>query len=997
MRLLVLLFQICCLTATAVGQSFVLPKSPLQQRTTGAGGQDELLSLTTNWRGDIAAIGNATKGKEGGQDISLVIFDRHLTPVIERHIGRRGDDGAGQIAVLPDGRYIIAGYSTKPSGRNKTRANYLGKKDGWLLVLNERGETEKEILLGSPENDAFVAVTVAPDGSIWAAGNAEKQAWLVHLDASFNLLWERRLQHHNLPTQVNAAVLTPAGEWFLAGGIEELGRKHLWVAGFDTKGTSIMEKIYPNSQAEIGTGIAVVNDETLAIVGNVEDPSERENSFLTLLSRTGVMSQYTPLGGREFDHISTVLRLSSGQLLAGGGSASFERGSRRISAWLPILNTKGENATNHYYGSKLDDEVLALAEHSDGRLFAVGTTARQVLKMRQGWLFQLSETAPESKLSANEINPILQELHYPTGHTMSSTERSWLPFSLKNTSAEPIYKLRAVISPQDKKLTQWLPNGVNSSVFLSPVGPQETLNWGLPVRFSAGCPSGLHAFQVQFFSGEKPISAAQPFTVQVGENIGPKLSLRILPIDSGLVLGQSATLRFEIHNTGDQAAQGLNLSSSVVAGVQLPTQLALGDLAAGSRQTYQLPIQADHIAVGPKALPLSLRIADGSLTHTATAETTLSVRSASGIGNAVTNQYTVAVWVYPNPDNFDKKTLVWPQEDITVQVKIVSTQPITRQQFCIEINGEPCQVGAKFDEVQVKGDRNSKTFSQTISLRQGQNSIQAVIQTPNGSIQSEPLQVVFTPAKPNLHIVSIGIPAADLKYTSKDARDFALMLASQSNTAFGNVFLDTLLTEERTTKTEILKTLRRLQYRYTDLQILPKDLLVIFVSGHGLGAYDGSFRLAASDYDGPFLQETSLDFEQELINYLQSLPCQKIFFVDACHSGTTTGTGLAGIASRKNGLNMIVSCQPDEYSYEDDNWQNGAFTRALVRGMEDFKRQPKMLDRNTDAALDISELFGFIQREVPDMVEKKRPKSKTAQQPKLILANPGQPAVLFRL
>jgi hypothetical protein len=391
-----------------------------------------------------------------------------------------------------------------------------------------------------------------------------------------------------------------------------------------------------------------------------------------------------------------------------------------------------------------------------------------------------------------------------------------------------------------------------------------------------------------------------------------------------------------------------------------------------------------------------LRVADGSLLHTASADVDAAVAAPqTSSSTAAKPAQTVAIWIYPNPDNFDHADIVWTQEEITVQVKIVSNQPVTRQQFCLEVNGQPCPEGTKFDEVQMKGDGTSKTFSQTLRLREGQNVLRAVVRTEAKTISSELLKIVYAPAKPNLHIVSVGIPAADLKYTVKDARDFAKALASSQNTAFGKIFVDTLLTEEGTTKTEILKSLRRLQYRYAGLQILPKDLLVIFLSGHGLGAYDGSFRLAASDYDAPFLQETSLDFEQELVNYLQSLPCRKLFFVDACHSGTASGTGLAGIAARKNGLNMLVSCQPDEFSYEDDVWKNGAFTHALVRGFEQFSSRPASLDTNADGMLDAGELFGFIQKEVPALVEKKRPKTKTSQRPNLILAEPGRPVVLF--
>ncbi len=92
---------------------------------------------------------------------------------------------------------------------------------------------------------------------------------------------------------------------------------------------------------------------------------------------------------------------------------------------------------------------------------------------------------------------------------------------------------------------------------------------------------------------------------------------------------------------------------------------------------------------------------------------------------------------------------------------------------------------------------------------------------------------------------------------------------------------------------------------------------------------------------------------------------------------------------------MLVSCQPDEYSYEDDNWKNGAFTRAIVNGLQAFMRQTAPLDQNADMALDISELFAFIQKEVPALVDKKRPKTKTSQHPNLIVAEREKPVVLI--
>ncbi|MBK9337883.1 MAG: hypothetical protein IPM98_15590 [Lewinellaceae bacterium] len=380
---------LACLAATsAAGRSLVLPQEPIQQRFTGTAGQDELRTLAINWRGDIAAAGNTTRGSQGGEDIAFVAFDAQLNKIVERHIGRQGNDGCGQIAVLPDGRYVLAGYSTAPDSLHKPKARYFGKKDGWLLILDERGEIEREILLGTSDDDAFVAVATSPNGEVWLAGNSGPSAWLLRLNPALEVVWERRLQYHRLPTRAAAAVLTPEGSFFAVGATEKFGRQHLWVAGVNADGQQIIEK-YPASQAEEGTAIAALDSGMFAIVGNVRDPRDRENGFLSLLSQNGEMPLYQPLGGREFDAVQSVLRLHNGQLLTAGGSASFERGSRRISAWLTQFDLESNSVKDHYYGSKLDDVLYALAEHPDGRLFAVGATARQVLKLRQGWLLQL--------------------------------------------------------------------------------------------------------------------------------------------------------------------------------------------------------------------------------------------------------------------------------------------------------------------------------------------------------------------------------------------------------------------------------------------------------------------------------------------------------------------------------------------------------------------------------------------------------------------------------
>lgn len=988
-KLYSVLFCTCLVTAVA-GQSLVLPAKPLQQRYTGSAGQDELVSACTNWRGDIACAGNAAKGNNGGQDMSLALFDSRLGVLVERHIGRKNDDGAHQIIALPDGRYLLAGYSVQPGGKPKVRANYFGKSDGWALILNENGNIEREILLGTPDDDAFTAAAALPDGSVWLAGNSGAQAWAVLLSPALEVIWEKKFQYHRLPTVVRAATVGPDGTLFMTGQITEFNQPQLWLGGINTQGKMTMERTFPPSQATTGTGIVTLANQQMALSGHVTDSPLRDNGCIAVVDQSGVLQSYTSLGGREWDQSHCIFQLADNRLLTGGGSASFERGSRRISAWLTLHNPDGTDARDFYYGSKLDDEVRAIVQLTDGRLLALGTTAKKVLKMRQGWLLELSNAL------VSNVNGASIRVQTPPEIRISGkgTQRAHLVAQLHNTTQQPIYQLSAKILNATA-----LPFTVNQgrSIALPPLMPQQERPQAIPFVISGTIPAGVHELQVQYYAGTTPIGAPQTVRLISDAVAQPQLELTIAQPDSALTLGATTTLRLIARNTGQATAQDVVLSITAPPGVKIPASATLGNLAPGASIEYSLPVTPENTSVGPRAFQLLARADDATLEHFASATATFDVLAAAIPATATppAADYTVAVWVYPNPDNFDRPELVWSQEDITVQIKIVSNKPVNKQQFCLEINGVPCSTGAKFDEVQIKGDKASRTFSQNVRLQKGENVLQAIVQGPNGPVKSEPLKIAYSPAKPNLHLICIGVPAADLKYTTKDARDFCAAMTGLPNAAFGKIFVDTLFSEEKTTKTAILKTLRRLQYRHADLQILPKDLLVIFVSGHGMGSYDGSFRLAASDYDAPFLEETSLDFEQDMINYIQTVPCRKLFIIDACHSGNAPGSGIAHIAERKNSLNMLLSCQPDEYSYEDDAWQNGAFTHALMKGLQQFGSAKNTLDLNQNRQLDVRELFDFMQKEVPALVDKKRPKTKTGQRPNLFLADAKTPLVIW--
>jgi uncharacterized caspase-like protein len=80
----------------------------------------------------------------------------------------------------------------------------------------------------------------------------------------------------------------------------------------------------------------------------------------------------------------------------------------------------------------------------------------------------------------------------------------------------------------------------------------------------------------------------------------------------------------------------------------------------------------------------------------------------------------------------------------------------------------------------------------------------------------------------------------------------------------------------------------------------------------------------------------------DLKNTVQSIAGKAVMFVDTCHSGNVMGArrSVADInavvnelASAENGAAVFAASTGRQYSLEDPQWQNGAFTKALVEGI----------------------------------------------------------------
>jgi WD40 repeat protein len=196
--------------------------------------------------------------------------------------------------------------------------------------------------------------------------------------------------------------------------------------------------------------------------------------------------------------------------------------------------------------------------------------------------------------------------------------------------------------------------------------------------------------------------------------------------------------------------------------------------------------------------------------------------------------------------------------------------------------------------------------------------------------------------RPKLYILAVGISAyrdsdLSLQLPAKDAQDFVQTLIRQKEKLYRDV-VPRILLNERATKEELLDGLEWIIRETTS-----HDVAIVFFAGHGINDPNGTYYFLPHDFHSDKLKRTGIPFF-EIKQALASLAGKTLFFVDTCHAGNIMGVRRAAsrditavineLASAENGTVVFASSSGNQYSLEDDAWGNGAFTKAVVEGLD---------------------------------------------------------------
>jgi WD40 repeat protein len=241
--------------------------------------------------------------------------------------------------------------------------------------------------------------------------------------------------------------------------------------------------------------------------------------------------------------------------------------------------------------------------------------------------------------------------------------------------------------------------------------------------------------------------------------------------------------------------------------------------------------------------------------------------------------------------------------------------------------------------------------------------------------------------RPNLYLLAAGVSEykyypSRLDYAHLDALDFAAVMRKQEGLMYEKVLVRTLSNAEAT-YSEIMGGLQWLTERAESVAVA-----IIFLAGHGLTDRRGNYYFLPHDFELSNLWGTSV-LQGVLTEALGQIKAtKKIVFIDTCRAGAAAAAGavvgspvpfethvnidrLANELAHATGVVVLTSSTGTQDSIEQKEWENGAFTEALLEGLAG------KADYENDKVITIDELNLYLPIRVKQLTGNRQTPQKT--------------------
>jgi len=275
---------------------------------------------------------------------------------------------------------------------------------------------------------------------------------------------------------------------------------------------------------------------------------------------------------------------------------------------------------------------------------------------------------------------------------------------------------------------------------------------------------------------------------------------------------------------------------------------------------------------------------------------------------------------------------------INIEAVVTASNDLPVTSVTLLHNGTP----AKVFKPAGPEERISMTISHRLKLFPGHNEVAFIAENTSATSSADDCRIELSSAgsaaPSRVYLLSIGIAeyanggkgVDNLKFAAHDASAFAqLTKKHNSGHLYGNVETRMLLNGDASQA----KILDGLQWLVDNVK--QGDIVMLFYSGHGFLDDRDNFYIGSHEVDPERLRATAVSWREIVAILHEELPaCRRLVFLDACHAEGIGESGsqnpLHDLAAPELGTIFYASCTLQQKSFERDDWQHGAFTRAIL-------------------------------------------------------------------
>jgi hypothetical protein len=333
-------------------------------------------------------------------------------------IGGTQEDTAQDITLTSDGGYAIVGFTKSINGDITDHTSE--QNDYWVTRLDTDGNIMWSKTYGGSEDDRGEAIKTTTDGGFVITGysrsgdedvstnNGFYDQWIVKLDASGNIQWEKSLGFSG-SDQAFDIIQTTDGGYFTTGfldvtasgglgsvgkpagnsgafGNPEHGVGEFWCHKLDTNGNIIWSRYFGGTNNDRSYSALETNDNNFILAGSSEsDDFDVANSngsydfWVVKLSNTGDLLWEQSYGGSGIEIGYDIAKTTDGNYIVVGDTRSSDgditnfKGSSDFWA-VKISDTNGSLLWERTYGGTDFESARAVTPILSGGFAIVGSS-----------------------------------------------------------------------------------------------------------------------------------------------------------------------------------------------------------------------------------------------------------------------------------------------------------------------------------------------------------------------------------------------------------------------------------------------------------------------------------------------------------------------------------------------------------------------------------------------------------------------------------------------